>query len=242
MTSQASDELSYFRERLIRLSDGNTWKLKNFVVNRYGINVIASRHGKEVEVPVHMTQTSEGGSLSKGLAYLVNILKTSSGTALTFKQYDKCAHKHIQLRGKKSSLKLNGKPLSEINITVNCGTSAGFEDIPETIHIKVGDKIRIRNDSASFHNNGIVEMAGQEGLVTSVAHGGTKVYDADTTLTVKFGGQLKEYRVCRFIDKDGNFMQRGWFYMIERTQDTFVAKPVHRLPPDELSWLDDPSH
>ncbi|WP_322406479.1 hypothetical protein U0358_12500 [Idiomarina sp. PL1-037] len=221
---------------IVTLSDLTKWKVEGFSFQNE-IRVRVKRNSVIRYMAVHKVRDSNGIALIPGTHYLVVVGDSEAKFALRLQNFGPYKTSHIRIQGRDKTRKIGGKVVSQIDYKKFCGSQKAFDEVPETVVIKVGSQVKMRSDFAASHYYGTIEMAGQTGVVESTAKP-TRPLDWASTIPVNFNGVRKQYRIHRFINTAGHMMQYGWRYRIERTDDIFTATPIRRIDPDRVEWND----
>lgn len=220
----------------VTIADASLWTVVGFKFERE-IRVILNRMSDRIELPLHKVRTENGVALLPGNSYSLQAGTPTSKFAIFLRGKPTARKRVIEIVGQNSRRKLNGTLISKIRYKIYCGTQKAFDEKPEVIKLKLGEKVKVRSDSGGSSYYGLVSAAGHEVRILDVAKP-ERGWSYMSTIKVDYNGVNKNYRIHRFIDSSGNMMQWGWQYNIERLQDYLIATPVRTVSPDKVEWSD----
>lgn len=217
---------------------GKKWKIAGFVFSNKKIELKCEKGSASQSFNIVAARDKSNNALTPGKKYLLTVGTPESKYAIELKEIGNISGNYIEINGNKNCDRVIQKiRIPTISLKIFCGTSQEFDKLPETIEIKEGDLIKIREDHGAWHSEGKVEKSGDTGIVTSI-NKGRKFFSDMTTIDVDFRGTKKSYSLHRIINKEGFSMCYGWQYMATNKFGVLKISPVQPIEEGKLSWGD----
>lgn len=217
---------------------GNKWKIIGFLFSTESIKLRCEKGSERKNFNIASARNKRNQALTPGKKYKLTAGTSESKYAIELKESGSFSNCYIAIEGNKDCKRIIQKiPVHSISLRVFCGTKREFDQQPESYEVKVGDRVKIRNDNAAWHSFGKVEKAGQVGIVTSINKGQRQFTDT-TTIEIDFDGVKKSYSLHRIICKDGYAMSYGWKYRATRKFGILKITPLEIIDENKLVWFD----
>ncbi|TMP72735.1 hypothetical protein CWB76_01940 [Pseudoalteromonas sp. S1609] len=217
---------------------GKKWKISGFVFSNKKVELKCQKGSETQNFNIVAARDNRNKALIPGKKYLLTVGTSESKFAIELKEQGVTSDNFIIIEGNKACDRIIQKiPVSSISLKIFCGTLKEFDQLPETIEIREGDLIKIREDHGAWHSEGKVEKSGDAGIVTSI-NKGRKFFSDMTTIDVDFNGTRKSYSLHRVISKEGFSMCYGWQYMATNKFGVLKISPVQPIEEGKLSWGD----
>lgn len=214
------------------------WKIVGFVFSNKKIELKAEKGTETQNFNIVAARDNRNNALTPGKKYLLTVGTPESKYAIELKENGVTSDNFIEIEGNKACGRIVQKiSVPSIALRIFCGTLKEFDQIPETIEIREGDQVKVRQDHGAWHSYGKVEKAGDTGIVSSI-NKGRKLFSDMTTIEVDFKGAKKSYSLHRIINNQGLSMCYGWQYTATNKFGVLKIKPIVPIEEGKLSWGD----